>query len=58
MPRMIKMSLTNANEYAEIIKQTLMSKNKVAPPNAPSLSAPMIGRIHSVKPGCSSCGRH
>lgn len=24
----------------------------------PSLSGPMIGRIHFAKPGCGSCGRH
>ena len=24
----------------------------------PTLSGPMIGRIHFAKPGCGSCGRH
>jgi hypothetical protein len=28
-------------------------------PKAPSsLNAPFIARIHNVRPGCGSCGRH
>jgi hypothetical protein len=31
----------------------------LASPKAPSaLNASIISRIHSVRPGCGSCGRH
>jgi hypothetical protein len=31
----------------------------LAAPKAPSaLNASIISRIHSVRPGCGSCGRH
>jgi hypothetical protein len=26
-------------------------------PRPMSLSAPMIGRVHAAKPGCSACGK-
>lgn len=26
-------------------------------PRQMTLSAPMIGRVHAAKPGCSSCGK-
>ena len=35
------------------------SVNTAPVARAPSaLSAPIISRIHQVKPGCGSCGRH
>lgn len=69
MPQKIKMFLTNTNRPPVILPRqinsaSLGSVSSVAPqsmatPKAPSaLSAPIISRIHSVRPGCGSCGRH
>ena len=30
---------------------------KRSTPTNVSLNAPMIGRVHNVKPGCSACGK-
>ena len=31
----------------------------LASPKAPSaLNAPILARVHNVRPGCGSCGRH
>jgi hypothetical protein len=62
MPATIKMSLSNGNPTKAQLAILSYSTNPVAIPkanvnvNAP-LSAPMVGRIHNVKPGCGSCGR-
>ena len=58
MPSPIKMSLTNGN-LAQVQFEALTRSRLAAVPvpkkNAP-LKAPMIGRIHNVRPGCGSCG--
>jgi hypothetical protein len=70
MPQKIKMFLSNGNNIYQqnnkyintsslaIIQspqnvENLLQKNKNF-----SLNSSIIGRIHNVKPGCGSCGRH
>jgi hypothetical protein len=36
-----------------------MASPSMASPKAPSaLNAPILARVHNVRPGCGSCGRH
>lgn len=59
----IKMVLSNGN-----IQPTLNNNNKntninqaslgTIPKSPSALNAPIIARIHNVRPGCGSCGRH
>lgn len=39
-----------------------INPNGLTQPSTPkastALNGPLIGRIHSIKPGCGSCGRH
>jgi len=60
MPFAMKMNLVNSNAMNAKILASLQQKNSkaVAPAPTPSLGGPMIGRIHNIKPGCGSCGRH
>lgn len=34
-----------------------IAKMQTAAPRPITLSSPMIGRVHAVKPGCSACGK-
>lgn len=58
------MFLSNGNYSPAILKQEMNPSHLgVAPsmsaPKAPSaINAPMLARIHNVRPGCGSCGRH
>jgi len=63
MPQKINMFISNGNvaprsnptpavNYANLA--VAPSTNVVAPS---TLNASMIGRIHTIKPGCGSCGR-
>ena len=62
MPEKINMFIPNGNhmiaqmrslqQQAQVL--AIQSKPK-APPSA--LNAPIISRIHNVRPGCGSCGR-
>jgi hypothetical protein len=60
----MKMSLSNGNPTSAQIAAfrgyntniSPVPKSTQAKANGP-LNASMIGRIHSVKPGCGSCGR-
>jgi hypothetical protein len=64
MPRQtpkLLMNLNNVNNISPIQMANLANlaaapQVKSRPPSA--LSAPIIARIHSVKPGCGGCGRH
>jgi len=56
------MNLKNVNNISPVQMANLTNvatapqiKSK-SPPSA--LSAPIIARIHTVKPGCGGCGRH
>ena len=64
MPAKIKMSLSNGNPSPVFLKQrnnsaSLGAAPSMAAPKAPSaINAPMLARVHNVRPGCGSCGRH
>jgi hypothetical protein len=61
MPR-IKMVITNNNSPPSFLTAPQTNANlgvAVATPKAPSaLNAGMLQRVHNVRPGCGSCGRH
>lgn len=62
MPASIKMSLSNGNPTNAQLAILSYTANLAAVPKSPAklnapLSAPMVKRIHNVKPGCGSCGR-
>lgn len=63
MPAKINMFLSNGNPPPAMLKQIITSNLGTAPsmasPKAPSaINAPMLARVHNVRPGCGSCGRH
>jgi hypothetical protein len=63
MPAKINMVISNGNPSPAMIKQMnhtiLGTTPHMASPKAPSaMNAPMLARIHNVRPGCGSCGRH
>jgi hypothetical protein len=63
MPAKINMFLSNGNPSPAILKQinpaSLGAAPHLASPKAPSaINAPMLARVHNVRPGCGSCGRH
>lgn len=63
MPQKINMFITNGNvaPRSNIVASSINYANLAVAPSAvvaPStLNSSMIGRIHSIKPGCGSCGR-
>jgi len=59
MPQRLNMVISNGNPIQQIQRQINTANLATIQPRAPTaLSAPIISRIHSVKPGCGSCGRH
>jgi hypothetical protein len=65
MPQKILMILSNnqtyrpepiANQFQPNVAQTPISKG-ISPGVNGAFSNSMIGRIHTIKPGCGSCGR-
>ena len=59
------MIISNGNNSSYVQQQriinavNLANSQTISAPKAPSsLLAPIISRIHTVKPGCGSCGRH
>ena len=60
MYRRIKMNLLNPISEQQARAAASASYNAPSPYMAfrnLSLTSPMIGRVHNVKPGCSSCGK-
>ena len=59
MPAKINMVITNGNISPSQLRSIMAPPTLGAGlPKAPSaLNAPIISRIHNVKPGCGSCGR-
>lgn len=60
MPQKINMVISNNNATSFQIAQmkAINTASLAATPKPPSsLNAPIISRIHNVKPGCGSCGR-
>ncbi len=64
MPQKISMIISNGNPPPMLQKQilntaSLAASPSMAAPKAPSsLNAPILARVHNVRPGCGSCGRH
>ena len=65
MPQKIHMFISNGNPSPIVQKQILNTASlaaaspSMAAPRAPSaLNAPILARVHNVRPGCGSCGRH
>jgi len=59
MPVKLNMFLSNGNpSRAQIVTRNLANLTAAPKPAPSALNAPIISRIHSVKPGCGSCGRH
>ena len=68
MPQKLNMFITNGNPPPSIQRQFINTASlgvspaaspSMAAPKAPSaLNAPFIARVHNVRPGCGSCGRH
>lgn len=59
----MNMLISNGNYIPPVKPHSLVNKANlasasIAAPKAPSaLNASIISRIHSVRPGCGSCGR-
>jgi hypothetical protein len=61
MPQRINMLLSNGNNISPQVRSQINPANiaNVQSANvATSLNSPIIARVHNVKPGCSSCGKH
>jgi hypothetical protein len=59
MPLKMNMFLSNGNpSRAQIVALNVANSAPVPKPKSSALNGPIIGRIHSIKPGCGSCGRH
>jgi hypothetical protein len=62
MPAKMNMLISNGNFVPPMQPRSLVNHANlasIATPKAPSaLNASIISRIHSVRPGCGSCGRH
>ena len=63
MPAKINMFLSNGNNVPQGLPQinvaNVAANPSVASKSAPTaLNAPILARVHNVRPGCGSCGRH
>ena len=67
MPQKINMFISNGNHLRQQVIQHERQINTASlattpilavPKTSSALNAPIISRIHNVKPGCGSCGRH
>ena len=56
MPAKMTMQISNGNYYSGVAAPA-PSKTVVTPPRKIGLNASMIQRIHTIRPGCGSCGR-
>jgi len=56
MPARINMLISNNNPSPVQQRQFIASMPVTKAPSA--LNAPFIARVHNVRPGCGSCGRH
>ena len=56
MPVKMTMQISNGNYYSGVAAPPL-PKTAVTPPPKIALNASMIQRIHTIRPGCGSCGR-
>ncbi len=58
------MFISNGNLQPAVQRQifntaSLAASPSMSAPKAPSsLNAPILARVHNVRPGCGSCGKH
>lgn len=58
MPQKINMSLHNNNYNTQYLISLKQNQSVLAQPQkSSSLNSSMVGRIHTARPGCGSCGR-
>jgi hypothetical protein len=57
-PKRMGLTILSGNHSGYNIPAPKSTPQSVAQSSKPTLSGPMIGRIHFAKPGCGSCGRH
>jgi len=64
MPQKLNMVISNGNSLPQLTQKQINTASLATAPSmasskAPSaLHAPMLARVHNVRPGCGSCGRH
>jgi len=73
MPQKLNMIISNGNPQPSFQRQiintaslgvapmpssAMASPAMASPKAASSLNAPILARVHNVRPGCGSCGRH
>jgi hypothetical protein len=63
MPAKINMIISNGNVMPPQMRSPMNTANFAttpisAPKTSTALNSSIISRIHNVKPGCGSCGRH
>jgi hypothetical protein len=67
MPKKIHMFLSNGNHSPVNLNKLHIAQSPAmsvpnpymsAPKSSAALNAPFLARIHNVRPGCGSCGRH
>ena len=56
MHKKINMIISNGNTISSQVR-SLSVNTDLAKNVSNALAAPMISRIHTIKPGCGSCGR-
>jgi hypothetical protein len=57
MLRTMQFSNYNRSQVINQVNTANLARNVAQAPRPMTLSAPMIGRVHAVKPGCSACGK-
>lgn len=59
-PKRMGLTILSGNHSGYNVPAVKNTQSVAAPAQSsgPTLSGPMIGRIHFAKPGCGSCGRH
>jgi len=56
MPKKINMIISNGNTISSRVRSLSVNTN-LANNVSNAMAEPMISRIHTIKPGCGSCGR-
>jgi hypothetical protein len=58
MPAKMNMFISNGNpSRSQILARSIANVTAIPKQIPTALNAPIISRIHTVKPGCGSCGR-
>jgi hypothetical protein len=58
MPFKMGLQISNGNYYSGVAATPSPSNTAVTPPPRKiGLNASMVQRIHTIRPGCGSCGR-